>query len=162
MRILKCKALAAALCGLVLLQGAAPPPLNTLLRQNLAAARSSYSQLAKPNMLGPQLWIHVRSNSQMGLVQGNLAWLRTLRWKGAAVDIRPLQVVSYGPPATELRFFKTRDRAATLQLQAQLSSRIPQLQVKDMSAEFSQATWLKPGHLELWLAPGLTQFGPPH
>lgn len=162
MSLVRFRTILVALSCLVLLGAQAAPPLNALIRQNIAAARTTYKVLANPNPLGPQLWIHVRSKAQMSLVQSGGAWLRTLRWKGMPIEIRPTELVGYGPSASELRFFRPEDRAATAQLQAQLSAGITRLQLKDMSAEYSKATWLKPGHLELWLASDAARFGPAH
>jgi hypothetical protein len=148
------------LCAQAQTAGATPaiPKLEALIKQNVSTAADTTKQLS--NLTAPaQLWIHVRSDSQLKLVENNLSWLKTLRVGGSAIDVGPLEVVKIGPQKSELRYFQPSDQVQARQLQSELASGIPQLQLHDLSKEY-QAVQLAPGHFEVWLAPDVSQFGP--
>jgi hypothetical protein len=138
------------------------PRIKAIIQQNVNASSNAYKQLVTPQAQSAQLWIQVRNESQKKLIEGKLGWLKDLTWQGHPIDIRPLEVVGDGPSVSQLRYFKPEDRATVASLQASLAKGLPGIQVRDMSDAFRNVSWLRPGHFELWVAPGVTQFGPRH
>lgn len=151
------------IASLLLLQGMMiNPRVKAIIQQNVNASNSAYRELVSPQVPSAQLWIQVRSEAQKKLVQDNLEWLKGVSWQGRPIDVHPLELVKDGPSGNQLRYFKTEDRGTVASLQAALAKGLPGLQVRDMSNAFRNVSWLTPGHFELWLAPGVTQFGPRH
>ena len=103
----------------------------------------------------------MRSDAQRLEVQGKLAWFKAIQVNGRRLDVRPIQQVATGPQQSQLRFFKTADRTLGQMLLAQVSKAIPAVVLQDMSNAYRGATWIEPGHFELWLAPGVTRIATP-
>jgi multidrug efflux pump subunit AcrB len=143
--------LAMLVSGRAIAQSRALPPL---IDQNVQSAVSKSERVAGDvKNQTPQLWIHVRSDGQKRQVEEKLDWFRKLQVEGRKVDMRPLQVVASGPAQSQLRYFKRADQAQAQALLAALKPAIPRVVLQDMSSQYGQATWIDPGHFELWLAP---------
>src|SRR5262245_65011180 len=131
--------------------------LPSVIDKNIESAQSASERLGDPTKATPQLWIHVRSASQEQEVKAKLDWFQRLKVDGRSVRVRPIQVVTDGPQQTQLRFFKAADRAMAQLLVAQLKKPLPGIALQDMSTQYRQVSWIEPGHVELWLAPGVTR-----
>jgi hypothetical protein len=135
------------------------PALPTIIDQNIRAAVASSDRLAN-NQKAPELWIHVRSGEQKRQVEEKWGWFQNLQAAGVKVDLRPLRLVANGPPQSQLRFFREADQAQAQALLIELRKGIPAVVIQNLSAQYKQATWVDPGHFELWLAPSISRIGP--
>ena len=138
------------------------PALPALIDQNIRATVASSDRIAK-NLKTPvpQLWVHVRSQEQKSLVDQRRAWFQSLQAAGVRVDLRPTQLVASGPHQTQLRFFREADLPQAQALLNELRRGIPDVVLSNLSAQYKQATWIDPGHLELWLAPDVNRIATP-
>jgi hypothetical protein len=138
------------------------PALTRLIDQNVRAVIDSSDRIAAIlKAPTPQLWIHVRTPEQKALVEKKREWFQGLQVAGVKVDLRPTQVVATGPQQTQLRFFKEADKAQAQSLLTELRKGIPGVALSDLSAQYKQATWIDPGHLELWLAVDVNRIAAP-
>jgi hypothetical protein len=144
---------------LLLSYPASAQELQKLIEQNVKASAGRLANEAGTRT--PDLWIHVRSNTQRLEVQGKLAWFKAIQVNGRKLDVRPIQQVATGPQQSQLRFFKATDRTVGQMLLAQVSRAIPAVVLQDMSNEYRGASWIDSGHFELWLAPGVTRIATP-
>ena len=71
----------------------------------------------------------------------------------------PIQTVDVGPSKSQLRYFKKLDEVEAQEMLALFSkiSSIADLELKDLSEQYSEVSWIKPGHYELWLSPDIVQ-----
>lgn len=136
----------------------APLSLNALVKQNATSASNAYQRYSN-QIVNYNLWIEVRTTVQENLVEQNLGWLRGIRLQSRPITIEPLQVLNVGPDGNELRFFKKEDAGRAQQLQQTLARGVQNLQLRDMSGAYSKVPSVNVGRFELWLAPGVTQFG---
>jgi hypothetical protein len=144
---------------LLLSYPASAQELQKLIEQNVKASAGRLANEAGTRP--PDLWIHVRSDTQRLEVQGKLAWFKAIQVNGRKLDVRPIQQVATGPQQSQLRFFKATDRTVGQMLLAQVSRAIPAVVLQDMSNEYRGASWIDSGHFELWLAPGVTRIATP-
>jgi hypothetical protein len=136
--------------------------LPRLIDKNVRSAVSASARLSDDvKNQAPQLWIHVRNEGQRREVEGKLGWFRNLQVEGRKLDVRPLQVVAVGPLQTQLRFFKSADQAQAQALLAEVKKAVPLVVLQNMSSQYGQATWIDPGHFELWLAPNVLRIATP-
>jgi hypothetical protein len=129
--------------------------LNEQIRQNVDQAQKSYEQLIKQEQ--PSLWIHVRTVEQQKLVEKIPEWLKRV----ALVKIEPIQIVKTGPKKTQLRFFSIQDKEKAEDLFKKMQKVFPQLELQDLSNQYSTMGWMEAGHFELWLAPDLKKITQP-
>lgn len=154
---------ALALAAATFVLGATPAgagALEDLIDRNQQAIEKSYRDLeqkvAPESALPPaRLWIHQRAAAQDGVVAGLTETAKTLALPGGPIELKPVQTVGFGPRESQLRFFRDADRARAHRLAEALRELVPSLVVRDFSAQYVGVSWLKPGHLELWLAPDL-------
>ena len=71
----------------------------------------------------------------------------------------PIQIVDRGPSKSQLRYFKKVDEAEAQEMRTLISniSTITDLELNDLSDQYSEVSWIKPGHYELWLSPDIVQ-----
>jgi hypothetical protein len=137
--------------------------VDELIKQNVRDATKAYQKTQPPAQqpTSPaRLWIHARNDSQKKLAQEILDKVAKLEFKQWQIEQKPIQQVSAGPPKSQLRYFKRQDQAHAKELYTALRKWIPQLEIKDISANYEHVGWIKPGHFELWLAPELTRLQP--
>ena len=60
--------------------------------------------------------------------------------------------MSYGPRVSQLRYFKKEDGPEAQELFKNLRLFIPDLELKDFSSQYSNVSWIKRGHYELWFS----------
>jgi hypothetical protein len=66
--------------------------LDALIKQNVRNATTSYNQLVTEQGEGtPQLWIHVRNDSQRRLVADNLPWFKGIKLSGKELMFGPFR-----------------------------------------------------------------------
>lgn len=151
----------AAVLALLLSQVACAQDVGRLIEQNVRSSTSAYKRLADESKASvPQLWIHVRSQEQLRLVQSNLNWFKALSVEGRKASVRPTQLVDVGPQQSQLRYFRQADLRQAQLLLAEIRKAIPNVVLTDMSQQYQQASWIEPGHFELWLAPSVTTIRP--
>lgn len=130
--------------------------LGKLIDQNVTYTRRSAQELtAQPEKAPARLWIHIRGKDQTTFAQEIYGRLKTVELNGRKVFAQPLQLVGSGPKNNELRFFKGEDSADAQELLKHLRGAMPNIQLKDLSAAYGGVGWIKPGHYELWIAPGV-------
>ena len=153
----------AILCAAALLMSQnAAAQLPGLIDQNVKDAKAAADRLTHVQRQGtPQLWIHVRNDAQRRAVQNRLDWFRMLQVDGRRLNLRPLELVKSGPPQSQLRFFKSADRAQAQALLVELRKAVPLVALADMSRQYGEATWIDSGHFELWLALSVTRISVP-
>lgn len=100
-----------------------------------------------------RLWVHTRTGAQERLVAEIEARAGAITLPSGPVDLMPVQRVDVGPSRSQLRVFKAVDRQRAHRIARAVREVIPDLEVKDFTAEYGKVVWVKPGHLELWLAP---------
>jgi hypothetical protein len=144
---------------MLLASPASAQTLQGLIEQNIKATADRRADDAGP--AAPELWIHVRTDSQRREVQAKLAWFKAIQVTGRKLDVRPIQQVAVGPARSQLRFFKAADRLQAQALLAQVRRAVPAIVLEDMSSQYRQATWIEPGHFELWLAPNVIRIATP-
>jgi hypothetical protein len=135
------------LCGLLFItQTSYAIKLNEQIKQNVDNAAKSYQQLI--NKEPARLWIHVRSEQQLQLLQSIAVWLKPM----SSLKVEPMKIVKEGPKKTQLRFFSKLDKEDAGELLKKLQNFFPQLELQDMSSEYQGMDWITMGHYELWLA----------
>jgi len=128
-------------------------PLQSLIRENVMSAVQADQAYATRKVNAPKVWIHIRDARQRHLASTLNQRLAAVSIAGMSLSPQPVQQVPSGPSVDELRYFGPSDReGAELMIQA-LRGDLPRVKLKDLSAEYAQVTWIKPGHYELWLAP---------
>jgi hypothetical protein len=130
-----------------------PESLNELIQENVSTAVRSSKAYAEPARVVPQLWIHTRNADQQRLSTKLSQAISGTLIDGQTIAIQPVQLVAVGPTLDELRFFKTTDRAGAEALLLVVKKSLPRVRLNDLSAQYANVTWLRPGHYELWLAP---------
>lgn len=138
-------------------------PLGDLINQNVKDASGAYQKTlpAPQRATEPvQLWVHIRSASQKPLAEEILGRVAKARPGAPRIEQKPVQTVDSGPRNTQLRFFKKPDEAQARELFEILRPLIPQLELKDLSRDYGDVGWIKPGHFELWLSPDLQRLQP--
>jgi hypothetical protein len=142
--------------------GAAAPAaeLDVLIEENQSVLRDKLRALEQSDIRAPilpaaRLWVHKRATAQDPVVARIRGRVARLSLPGGPVEFKPVQMVDVGPSTSQLRFFKAVDRERAQELAAALREQVPGLTVRDMTVQFAKVSWLKPGHFELWLAPGL-------
>jgi hypothetical protein len=133
--------------------------LNDLIRNNVNGANKSYEQIV--NNEPARLWIHVRSKEQEKAIQDINSWFKNVKVGEGAINLRPIQLVKNGPKYSQLRFFFKQDKDEAIQFLMELRKIIPHLQLNDLSGQYRDIGWLKPGHYELWIAPDVIKFNVP-
>lgn len=171
-RTLRAAELAAAIGGLIFAQGtssfaAAPAPappsqpaLQSLIRQNINSAVQSDRAMASVQPSTPTVWVLIRRDSQRLLAESLYRRLAGVKINGVTADTAPIQIVGAGPTTDEIRYFKPGDREGAKAILQALRPELPRLKLRDLSPEFGQVAWIKPGHYELWLAPTATGAAP--
>lgn len=137
--------------------------LDELIKQNIRGARDSYEEtlhVGEEESTSPRLWLHVRSDDQMQVAQEILNSLTDHDPGMISVKPLPVQKVDIGPDESQLRYFKDVDEEQVQQLLGQLKQLIPDLVLRDLSDDFANVGWIKPGHYELWLSPDLQHVTP--
>lgn len=138
--------------------------LKDLIQQNINAADKSYEQRVSPveeQKEAVRLWIHLRSEAQKSLGAAIFSAISDTRLRGLHVEQKPLQVVTFGPEQTQLRFFRKEDTAQAQALFDVLRPLVPRLELKDLSQRYQRVRWIKAGHFELWLSPDLSALNVP-
>jgi hypothetical protein len=137
--------------------------LSELIEQNVKDSSKSYDKLigAEQEKATQRLWVHVQSKKQEKAVLEAVGWLKSIELAGKKIDLRPIQSVKSGPSDNQLRFFKRQDKNNAEKLLIKLGTAIPQLHLIDLSQQYDGISWIKTGHYELWLAPGLEQLNVP-
>lgn len=129
--------------GLVLAPlGAAP--------QTTAAAVETYA--GRP----VRLWTHYRNADQGAAVEAiSDIFAQAVMVEGALrpVEQMAVQQVAAGPRRPQIRVFKTADRTTAEAMRDRLSEAGQEFDLLDLTAEYQNAAWVDPGHIELWLAP---------
>lgn len=149
---------------LVVMEQDSSAQLYEMIEKNVKQSAKSYEQVVSSSQEKsekPRLWIHVRSRVQEKMVLAASNWLQGITLGKRTIDLRPVQSVDAGPPESQLRYFKTRDKNEAEQLFRELKKALPRLQLKDFSRQNQGLDWLKPGHYELWLAPDVSRFNIP-
>lgn len=137
------------------------PTLPSLIDQNVRSAVSASARLSTDlKNQAPELWIHVRSDGQKRQVEAKLDWFKSLEVGGRKVNLRPLQVVASGPFQSQLRFFKPADQAGAQALLIEIKRVMPVVALQNLSGQYGHATWIDPGHFELWLSPNVLRGAP--
>jgi hypothetical protein len=135
--------------------------LGGLIDQNIQSSTSAANRLADESKTASKLWIHVRSESQKQMVQGNFDWFKNLSIGGRKIELRPIRLVNTGPNQSQLRYFRASDQDQAQALLAEIKKAVPRAVLQDMSGQYQQVNWIEPGHFELWLAPNVTTIAPP-
>ncbi len=104
-----------------------------------------------------RLWLHIQRDAQKDLAVALLDEVRGETLAGAAIDVRPIRMVTIGPNASQLRYFKRGDEDEARILFMFLQGFVPGLELVDMSENYKQYDWIDPGHYELWLSPDLVE-----
>ena len=65
-----------------------------------------------------------------------------------------------GPRNSQLRYFKIQDKSDAWKLFRILREIIPQLEIKDLSRQYTNVNWIKSGHYELWLSREIVRIEP--
>ncbi|KWC36272.1 hypothetical protein WL51_19345 [Burkholderia ubonensis] len=152
--------IAALVIGTLLVTTGASAQLRGLINENIRSTTSSAVWLADDAKKTPKLWIHVRTESQKQIVQGNLDWFKSLDVGGRKIELRPIQLVDSGPQQSQLRYFRSSDQDRAQALLAEIRKAVPHAVLRDMSDQYQQVSWIEPGHFELWLAPNDTPIAP--
>lgn len=137
--------------------------LEALIQQNINAAEKSYDQVLTPpekKKKQVNLWIHVRSEKQAEALNRVLEQIKNIELDDSELIVRPVQLVTYGPKANSLRFFKQKDKADAKVFLTQLVDIIPNSRLQNLSKRYKDVPWVKTGHFELWLAPNVTSVVP--
>lgn len=132
--------------------------LKELIEQNVKDASKSYDQVlieTEQQKNAARLWIHVRNEDQNKAVKEILEWLKSIKLGGKTIELRPIRLVEYGPNESDLRFFKKQDAEYAKHLLTKLKKILPKLELKDLSRQYKNIVWIKPGHYELWLSPDI-------
>ena len=148
----------------LLLSSNAEAGLRDLIQQNVKDAVQSYERTVSPmerQIEQPQLWIHMQSANQKALGEEIFKKIENTKVGGEPLERKPIQIVSYGPRESQLRYFKKQDKPHVTELFATLCRLIPALELKDFSSDYEHVKWIKPGHFELWLSPELEHITPP-
>ena len=138
--------------------------LDELIEQNIRDAEKSYEKslnVGEQRTETPRVWLHVRSDSQKQVAQEILNSLKEDKLHGRSIELKPVRTVDFGPDESQLRYFKQVDEEEVQVLLELLKKLIPGLVLRDLSKQYAQAGWIKPGHYELWLSPDLLQVAPP-
>ncbi|MEM9059032.1 MAG: hypothetical protein AAGD13_01095 [Pseudomonadota bacterium] len=105
-----------------------------------------------------RVWLHIRSDDQLALGTN----IRELVGEGVqvaegvrVVEWMPVQTVSNGPRQSQIRFFKEADAKTVAALRTVLETSGQSFQILDLTSEYASSTWIKTGHLEIWLAPNI-------
>src|ERR1022692_1956221 len=123
---------------LICLSGSAVAQLKGLIDQNVRNAAASYQLLSEEPQVGAaEIWIHVRNRMQIDLVARHSAWFKGIRLLGDAPTVHPIELVTYGPDESQLRFFKKQDRDRAVLLLAELKKGLPRIQLQDMSDQYN-------------------------
>lgn len=137
--------------------------LDELIKQNIRGARESYEDaldVGEDKLGPPRLWLHVRSDNQIQVAEDILNSLTDDDLGVIDVESLPVQKVDFGPNESQLRYFKDVDDEQVRQLLDELKRLIPDLVLRDLSNEYADVGWIKPGHYELWLSPDLLHVTP--
>jgi hypothetical protein len=129
--------------------------LNEQIKQNIDDATESYKNLV--NKEPARLWIQVRTEEQMKLLENLAEWLKPF----GLIKIEPIQLVKDGPKQTKLRFFSKQDKDQAENLLKTLTKIFPKLELQDLSDQYGDMGWLQAGHYELWLAPDVKNITQP-
>jgi hypothetical protein len=138
--------------------------LRDLIQQNIQDAEKSYEQTISPveqQRKTFSLWINVSGERQIKIGEKILKRIADTDLGGKDIESKPIQIVEDGPRNTQLRYFKKEDAPQAAELLSELEKFIPNINLKDYSRQYSNLSWIKPGHLELWLSPGLKKIMPP-
>lgn len=140
--------------------GAQAAELEALIEQNQQVLKKKVRDLEefsrqKAFLPAARLWVHKRGPAQDRLVTEIEERAKALELTGGPIDFKPVQEVDVGPSRSQLRFFKAADRDRAHRLAESLEGLVPDLTVSDFSSQYGDVGWIKPGHLELWLAADL-------
>jgi hypothetical protein len=117
----------------------APPPAQARTPEN--RTRTAASEPA-----APQLYIHVRSEAQRAYAE---RMIEPLARHG--IRVSGIKVVSAGPPVSDLRYFRSADRAEALRINRALDVvGTPAQRLKYIGGDEEQAPRRQ---YELWLSP---------
>ncbi|MDH3392859.1 MAG: hypothetical protein OEL66_02550, partial [Desulfobulbaceae bacterium] len=99
-----------------------------------------------------RLWIHIRKENQRNEAENIYKLINDIKLNDMSIEQKPIQVIDYGPEISQLRYFKKEDKMLAEKLFTVLSEMIPTLTLQNFSDSYSDASWLLPGHFELWIA----------
>lgn len=98
----------------------------------------------------PRLYIHIRNEQQRSAAKQAGEQVKAAGYVVPGIE----RLVDKGPQVTELRYFRKADEADARRLQAVLEKAGVETKVSDLSASYKDSKSIRPGHFELWFAPG--------
>jgi hypothetical protein len=134
--------------------------LDELINKNIEGAANATISLSQPQSIAAtsvRLWVHVRSSAQIVIGNKIIARITSGSPSSLLIERKPIQLVSQGPSQTQLRFFKSADEAVAQDIAKRLKPMIGDVDIQDFSERYKTVDWIKPGHLELWLSPQVSQ-----
>jgi hypothetical protein len=105
------------------------------------------SPVAAPT-LAPRVYFHIRQAGQRGRAEALAASLASAGWVVPGIEL-----LDVGPSVSELRYFRDTDSDEAVRIADALRSAGTPVTPKKVSG-YESSTKIRPGHYELWLAPG--------
>jgi hypothetical protein len=128
--------------------------LQGLISADITIGEQASCRFAACALETPKVWIHIQDVKQKSLADTVNRSLAALMVDGAILAPQPVQLAEEGPVIDQIRYFKSGDRTGALAIARALRQVLPRLWLEDMSADYDEVVWIKPGNYELWLAPG--------
>lgn len=140
------------------LQGGGNEPAQRELSSLKAGLSQAQALATVPDSatIPARLYIHIRDEQQRPAAKRAGEQVKAAGFVVPGIE----RMVDKGPQVTELRYFRKADEAEAKRLQTVLQRAGVAVRLSDLSASYENSKSIRPGHFELWFAPGDIELQP--
>ena len=125
-----------------------------LIDRNAEIPRTRALSFGVEELAPSKIWIHIRTPEQRAdaaaiaeMLEGGVRMGPVTR----GVNLWPVQEVTIGPEAAQVRFFKDEDRATANEIARRLTEAGLPTTPESFVEAFKDASYIDVGHIEIWL-----------